>query len=112
DFGRLRAGDDALGLEQPGGADLVKGFGVASGQGHGGLPFVRGGVGEEGRPACLPARAPRRIMATRPSTSTPTTPPSRTGAGIVRSSSARPCRTGLIPSGRSPSGTRRPAAGG
>jgi hypothetical protein len=28
DLGRLRAGDDALGLEQPGGADFVEGFAV------------------------------------------------------------------------------------
>jgi hypothetical protein len=34
DLGRLRAGDDAFGLEQAGGADLVEGIGVALGQGR------------------------------------------------------------------------------
>src|SRR3546814_3933157 len=36
DLGGLRAGDDALGLEQAGVADFVEGVGVALGQGHGG----------------------------------------------------------------------------
>ena len=36
DLGRLRAGDDALGLEQAGGADFVEGVGVTLGEGHGG----------------------------------------------------------------------------
>jgi hypothetical protein len=35
DLRRLRAGDDALGLEQPGFADFVEGFGVTRRQAHG-----------------------------------------------------------------------------
>src|SRR6478672_11808523 len=35
DLGRLRAGDDAFGLEQPGFADFVEGFGVSRRQAHG-----------------------------------------------------------------------------
>ncbi len=112
DLGGLRRGDDALGLEQAGGADLVEGVGVACGERHAGSLVARGGGG------C--PRATRReyvhvgssATSMSPKVARGQPPPPRASRPSVNSSSTPPCPPCPIPSARSPSGSRRSATGG